>query len=338
MKNIKIIFTGGTIAMRTDETGMLVPATSGEDLIAAIPALREMAEISTSQFSNIPSAQIKTSHMLALRKEIIDSISNHEISGVVVVHGTDTMEETAFFLDATLSNLELDNKPVILTGAMRSNDQAFSDGADNLKSSVQTAIAEESRGRGVMLVMNHEIHAARYVKKMDTSRVNAFASPHHMSLGSCTQSSGIRYRSAVCRFTPVAHVSRETTELPRVDIVSMHTDADATLLDAAIHAGARAIVIQAVGASSVNLELYEGIANAIEKGIHVIISSRSPMGLCTPVYGYKGGGKTLEQLGALFAHDLPAHKARLYAMLWLNADIAEAFKKLNNNSNDWNYS
>ena len=310
--------------MRTDDTGMLVPAVSGEALIAAIPALQKIANITTEQFANIPSAQMTPALMLALRNKLIDDLSNNEISGVVIVHGTDTMEETAFFLDAALTS----NKPVVLTGAMRSNDQNSADGAANLLAAIQVAAANSSAGRGVMVVMNDEIHAARYVKKMDTSSVNAFASPHHMPLGQKTQNGGVRFYSAPRRHTPIIDVSRETLTLPRVDIVSMYAGADETLLNASIAAGARAIIVQAVGASSVNLELYDSIQSASEQGVAIIIASRSPLGLCAPVYGYKGGGQTLAQLGALFTHDLPAHKARLYAMLLLNSNIIDGFAKL----------
>lgn len=317
--------------MRTDDTGMLVPAVSGEALIAAIPALQKIANITTEQFANIPSAQMTPALMLALRNKLIDDLSNNEISGVVIVHGTDTMEETAFFLDATLTS----HKPVVLTGAMRSNDQNSADGAANLLAAIQVAAANSSAGRGVMVVMNDEIHAARYVKKMDTSSVNAFASPHHMPLGQKTQNGGVRFYTAPRRYTPIIDVSRETLTLPRVDIVNMYAGADETLLNASVAAGARAIIVQAVGASSVNLELYDSIQSASEQGVAIIMASRSPLGLCAPVYGYKGGGQTLAQLGALFAHDLPAHKARLYAMLLLNSNIIDGFAKLTDESTDW---
>ena len=346
MKTIQIIFTGGTIAMRTNEAGMLVPAVSGEELIASIPALQKTGEIKTQQFSNIPSAQVTPSLMWALRNEIIDCLSNNEISGIVVVHGTDTMEETAFFLDASLSNAQLSNKPVVLTGAMRSNDQLSADGMANLLAATRVAAAERSRGRGVMVVMNDEIHSARYVKKMDTSSVQAFQSPQHMLVGSMTHSledqSGVRFITAPRRFTPALNVSRETCELPRVDIVSMYSGADGALLNACIAAGAKAVVVQAVGASSVNLELYEAIESAIAQGVGIIIASRSSLGVCAPVYGYKGGGKTLATLGAAFAHDLPAHKARLYAQLLLSHSpkhapdaIRAGFAALTDEQADW---
>ena len=323
MKKTHIIFTGGTIAMQTNDQGLLVPAVTGDELLRSIPALQHIAHISTQQFSNKPSAQMTPELMLLLRDEIISILSKGNVAGIVIVHGTDTMEETAFFLDASLSNQQLSDNPIVLTGAMRSNDQPSADGAANLLAAVQVATAESSKGRGVMVVMNDEIHSARYVRKMDTSSLNTFNSPQYMPLGKITHATHVppvQYMQAASRLieaTDIPDVSRET-QLPRVDIVQMYAGTDATLLNASIGAGAAAIVIQAVGASSVNLELYEGIKQAILKDVAIIVSSRSPFGNCAPVYGYVGGGQTLKELGAFFSNDLPAHKARLYAQLLLN--------------------
>ncbi|AXF84695.1 L-asparaginase [Ephemeroptericola cinctiostellae] len=321
MKKIHIIFTGGTIAMQTNDQGLLIPAVTGDELLKSIPALQHVGEISTQQFSNQPSAQMTPELMQSLRKEIVSIFSKNEIEGIVVVHGTDTMEETAFFLDASLSEAQLKNNPVILTGAMRSNDQASADGMANLLAATQVAADANSKGRGVMVVMNDEIHSARYVKKMDTSSLHTFCSPQYAALGQishATSHAPVQYKHSAIRLTKTIDVPRETFEFPRVDVVQMYAGADAALLNASIEAGAQAVVIQAVGASSVNLALYEGIKQAISKGTAIIISSRSPLGECAPVYGYIGGGQTLKALGAAFSADLPAHKARLYAQLLLN--------------------
>lgn len=333
MKKIHIIFTGGTIAMRTNEFGKLVPAVTGEELTASIPEILKIANITTSQFSNIPSSQMSPELMLKLRLEIIDRMSSENVSGLVVVHGTDTMEETAFFLDAALSDQQLHHNPVVLTGAMRSNDQLSADGMANIFAAILVAAEDESKGRGVMLVMNDEVHSARFVRKMDTSSLQTFASPQFMALGKIVHDhSGnhVAFTQVAKRFTPAIDVPRETTHLPRVDIIMMYAGADEQIITSSVQTGSRAIVVQAVGASSVNLELYEGIKNAIAKNVSVIISSRSPYGICAPVYGYLGGGQTLAELGALFSHDLPAHKARLYAQLCLSThiNIEVAFKAL----------
>lgn len=308
--------------MRTNDEGLLVPAVSGDELTASIPALKSIAQIQSQQISNVPSAQMTPALMLSLRRHIITALNDDNVLGAIVVHGTDTMEETAFFLDACLSDSELNHKPVVLTGAMRSNDEPSSDGAANLLAAAHTIASPAAQARGVMIVMNNEIHAARFVRKMDTSSVQTFSSPQHMPIGTVTHSSGVTFHSTAKRFTPAVHVSRETIDLPRADIVTMYAGADATLLNASVEAGAQAIVVQAVGASSVNLELYAAIKEALSKNIAIIISSRSPLGVCAPVYGYTGGGKSLAQLGAVFSHDLPAHKARLLAQLLLSTSTS----------------
>ena len=308
--------------MQTNDQGLLIPAVTGDELLKSIPALQHVGDISTQQFSNQPSAQMTPELMQSLRKEIISIFSKNEIEGIVVVHGTDTMEETAFFLDASLSEAQLKNNPVIITGAMRSNDQPSADGMANLLAAAQVAANSNSKGRGVMVVMNDEIHSARYVKKMDTSSLQTFCSPQYTALGKISHVPSrdpIQYTQPATRLTKTIDVPRETFAPPRVDIVQMYAGADATLLNASIEAGAQAVVVQAVGASSVNLILYEGIKQAISKGTAIIISSRSPLGECAPVYGYIGGGQSLKSLGASFSADLPAHKARLYAQLLLNS-------------------
>ncbi|TDR32526.1 L-asparaginase [Hydromonas duriensis] len=304
--------------MRTNAEGLLVPAVSGDELTASIPALKEIAEISSTQVSNLPSAQMSPNKTLELRQHIIDTLTDESIAGIVIVHGTDTLEETAFLLDASLGDNQLHNKPVVLTGAMRSNDQLSSDGMANLLAAVRVTSDDDSLKRGVMVCLNQEIHSARYVRKMDTSSLHTFCSPQFTALGRISHNQTVQYLVPAQRFTPHIDVSRETSELPRVDIINMYAGADASLLHASIKLGAQAIVVQAVGASSVNLELYDGIVQAIEQGVAVVIASRSPLGLCEPVYGYKGGGQTLAELGTCFAHDLPAHKARLYTQLLLS--------------------
>lgn len=319
--------------MRTNELGKLVPAVTGDELTSSIPQINEIAEITTSQFSNIPSSQMSPELMLALRLAIMDTIEQSEIDGIVVVHGTDTMEETAFFLDASLSNLQLNNKPVILTGAMRSNDQLSADGMANLLGAILVAVDTDSASRGVMIVMNDEIHSARYVRKMDTSSLQTFESPQFTALGKiCHTHAGhhLDYHHAAIRLSPLVNVPRETIQLDRVDIVMMFSGADDALIHASISSGAKGIIIQAVGASSVNLEMYRGIEQAINTDVQVVIASRSPIGLCAPVYGYKGGGQTLAELGAHFANDLPAHKARLLAQLCISTktNLAATFAQL----------
>ena len=326
---VHIIFTGGTIAMRTNAHGQLVPANSGDELIAAIPALAHAAALSTHQLSNVASAHLTTEHWLQLRQAIITAYADDTICGVVVVQGTDTLEETAFFLDASLSNEQLHDKPIVLTGAMRSADEADGDGADNLLNAVLVAQDTAARGRGAMVCMYGRIHAARHVRKLHTTRTDAFGSLEHATLGEVRSSHTdnartVLFHSSAARALPSIALSEPSSafysqpiELPRVDIVSTHIACNSLFIDVCIQSGSAAIVVQALGAGNVNPSISAAIERALTQGIAVIIASRSPLGEAEPVYGYVGGGQSLLKMGAVMSHDLPAHKARIYAQLLL---------------------
>ena len=326
---VHIIFTGGTIAMRTNAHGQLVPANSGDELIAAIPALAHAAALSTHQLSNVASAHLTTEHWLQLRQAIITACADDAICGVVVVQGTDTLEETAFFLDASLSNEQLHDKPIVLTGAMRSADEVGGDGADNLLNAILVAQDEAARGRGAMVCMYARIHAARHVRKLHTTRTDAFGSLEHAILGEVhhnptDNTRTVAFHSSAQRTLPSIALSEhlsafysQSIELTRVDIVSTHIGCDALFIDTCIQIGSAAIVVQALGAGNVNPSISAAIERALTQGIAVIIASRSPLGETEPVYGYVGGGQSLLKMGAIMSHDLPAHKARIYAQLLL---------------------
>ena len=326
---VHIIFTGGTIAMRTNAHGQLVPANSGDELIAAIPALAHAAALSTHQLSNVASAHLTTEHWLQLRQAIITACADDAICGVVVVQGTDTLEETAFFLDASLRNEQLHDKPIVLTGAMRSADEADGDGADNLLNAVLVAQDTAARGRGAMVCMYGRIHAARHVRKLHTTRTDAFGSLEHATLGEVrsnhTDSArSVLFHSSAVRALPSIALSElssafysQSIELPRVEIVSTHIACGSLFIDVCIQSGSAAIVVQALGAGNVNPSISAAIERALTQGIAIIIASRSPLGETEPVYGYIGGGQSLLKMGAVMSHDLPAHKARIYAQLLL---------------------
>ncbi len=326
---VHIIFTGGTISMRTNAQGQLVPANSGDELIAAIPALAHAATLSTQQLCNVASAHLSTEHWLQLRQAIIAACADEQVSGVVVVQGTDTLEETAFFLDASLSNAVLHDKPIILTGAMRSADEADGDGADNLLNAVLVAQNPAACGRGAMVCMYGRLHAARHVRKLHTTRTDAFGSLEQAICGEIQKTDTDNTRTVVfnrsaARSLPAITLNEASSafysraiELPRVDIVSAHIGCDALLIDACIKFGAAAIVVQALGAGNVNPSFSVAIERALTQGVAVIIASRSPLGETEPVYGYVGGGQSLLKMGAVMSRDLPAHKARIYAQLLL---------------------
>ena len=322
MKKIKVFFTGGTIAMRIDADGLLKPAVSGDELLAQIPELQHAICVESSQFSNVASSQMSGALCMELRSQIIQTLARADIFGVVIVHGTDTMEESAFLLDAALTSAQLVGKTVVMTGAMHSAEHVNGDGLSNLADALAVASCDDAAGRGVLVAMAGQIHAARWVRKMDSVRVDTFASPNDAQTiqGTIARDGDgfkVAFTTVASRSMPAISLADSAVALDRVDIISMHSGADGALLNASIDLGAKAVVINAVGAGNVNEALFCAIQVVLSKQIPVMISTRCITGGSLPAYGYVGGGQQLQKIGACFAADLPAHKARLYAQLAL---------------------
>ncbi|WP_204126571.1 asparaginase [Pseudomonas ogarae] len=302
------IATGGTIAMQVDpSTSAPIPALSGSDLIKAVPAIAKIARLEINNLSNVPSVEMGPQRWVQLHRLIEGALAREDIAGVLVSHGTDTLEETAWFLDLTLTS----RKPVVLIGAQRNASESDFDGPRNLMSGARVCVEPESSGKGVMVVMNDQINAAREVSKTHTSDVESFNSGDAGFLGRVDGDRVIFYRSSCRR----QYFSLGRDSLPRVDIVALYAGVDATSLKAALQAGAKGIVIQALGAGNVNAEVYTALSQAIEAGITVVIATRVSRGRVRPLYGFTGGGSTLKEAGVLFADDLSPQKARILLML-----------------------
>jgi L-asparaginase len=226
---------------------------------------------------------------------------------VVITHGTDTLEETAFLLDLTLETA----KPVIFCGAMRTVSEAGWDGPANLLTAVRAAVHPEAAGRGVMIAVGEEIHSAAEASKWHTQSLDAFRSAHG-PLGSLDRGQVVFDRPAFRR--PPLAAKRIVTD---VDLHTMATGVDDTLLRASIAGGARGIVIEATGAGNVPPTVLPGIKAALAAGLPVVVVSRCASGRVAPVYGYEGGGQMLRELGVIFAGDLPGQKARIKLMVAL---------------------
>jgi len=309
LPTIVVVSTGGTISMKVDpESGGPVPALRGEDLIQAVPELEKMARIRVVNFSNIPSDYMDGKRWMLLSRRVSDILSDPEVSGVIITHGTDTLEETAYFLDLTLGN----EKPVVLIGAQRNASEKDTDGPRNLLNAVHQILDEKSVGRGVTVTFNHYINAARPVTKTHSSNVQTFESGNYGYLGYVDSSGVVFFNKSLRRQTiPLP------TQLPRVDLIDMYAGADGALLKHAVDFGAEGIVVAALGSGNVNESMYEAIQYALRRKVPVVISSRSYFGRVLPVYGFKGGGATLKEIGCVFADDLSPWKARVLLMLTL---------------------
>lgn len=308
----QLLATGGTIAMRADPaTGAAVPALSGDDLLAAVPGLGAVAPVELLNVSNVPSAEMGPARWVALQRVVQRALRRSDVAGVVVTHGTDTLEDTAWFLDQTVEG----DKPVVLVGAQRNASEPDGDGPRNLLAAVRTCMAPAARGRGALVVMNERILAARDAAKTHTCNVQSFAGGEAGFAGT-VEGGQVRFFGAA----PARRIIPLQSELlPRVDIVGMYPGVDGCQLDAAVENGARGVVVQALGLGNVNLEMFHAIGRALRAGVTVVVASRVPHGRVAPTYGFPGGGHTLREAGALFAGGLSAHKARITTLLALQA-------------------
>lgn len=306
---IVVISTGGTIAMKEDPySGAPIPALSGDELMRAVPEIRSLAEIETIEFSNIPSDYMTPQKWLELAALVNKTLSRSEVTGVVITHGTDTLEETAFFLDLVLES----NKPVVCIGAQRNASEADSDGPRNLRNAVRQILSPQSAGMGVTITMNEFIHSARAATKAHTSNVETFQSGDYGHLGAVDADRVVFFRRPLRR----QHFSLPR-ELPRVEMVTMYAGADGKLLEHALEDGAKGIIVAALGMGNVNQPFYQSIEKALRGQIPVVVSTRVPRGRVQPHYGFVGGGATLQKIGAVFSDDLSPWKARILLMLAL---------------------
>lgn len=322
---VKLISTGGTIAMKIDPVKQApVPAITGEDLLATVPEIAKIARIEVQNLFNVPSDYMdpeKWIHVLNAAKE---ALARPEVAGVIVSHGTDTLEETAYFLDLTVES----DKPIVLIGAQRNASERDFDGPRNLLNAARICVSPEAKGKGAMIALNNQINAAREVTKTHTSDVETFKSGDFGFLGTADHDRVVFYRAPTRR----QHIPLLAEKLSKVEIISMYAGTDGELLKAAVEKGAKGVVIQALGWGNVNVPMYQAIKEVIAKGIPVVISTRVPNGRVLPIYGFEGGGKTLAEAGAVFADNLPPHKARILLMLALQttnkpSDIQKMFDK-----------
>ncbi|MDJ0804809.1 MAG: type II asparaginase [Desulfobacterales bacterium] len=309
---IMILATGGTIAGAA-ETGTQAGYTSGqvsiEGMIAAVPGIDQLAAVSGEQISNVGSQDMTFEIMIALARRINTIFKEDQADGVVVTHGTDTMEETALFLGLTVKS----KRPVVMTGSMRPSTAVSADGPLNLYNAVAVAADPQAVDRGVMVVMNDRIHGAHSLTKTDTTAVETFLSPINGLMGTVTYGKIQYFRTPFRKHTHKSEFSLDgVTDLPRVDILYACVDTPADLIDASVERGVRGIVIAGNGNGNMNAEAVERAARAAKKGIVIVRSSRVPSGKI---------GRNVEidddRLGFVASDELNPPKARIMLMLAL---------------------
>jgi L-asparaginase len=310
---IAIVFTGGTISMRHDAAlGGAVPALSGHDILAAARGVDAIADVEVDDFGAFPGPHMSVSRMWALRERILRHLDRPEVDGVVVTHGTDTLEESAYLL----ARSSVTEKPIVFTGAMRAASDLGWDGPANLVAAVRTAASTEACGQGVLVVIGERIFAGVDVTKAHTHMLDAFESPGLGPLGVVDDG-----RVVFRRETPATRtvVLAERLAEP-VDIIYTWAGADSRLLDASRRDGL-GVVVAALGRGNVPPAMVAGIERWIEEGKPVVIASRSQRGRVGHTYGYPGGGRRLLTAGAIFAGSRRPQQARIDLMLGLGAGL-----------------
>jgi L-asparaginase len=319
-KRVSIYFTGGTISMKYDpHIGAAVPILSGEEIVASVPELSSIADYEINDFGRYPGPHMTPQRMMELSNLVRQELARTDIDGVAITHGTDTLEETAYLLDLTVDN----QKPVAVTGAMRNSSETGWDGPANLMAAVRVAASAEARGLGTMVVMNETILAAGDVSKTATESFDAFESPDFGPIGVIDKG------RVIIRRMPLNRSFVNTSQImDRVFLIKVASGSDSTLIEACLAAGARGLVIEAMGRGNVPPGCVTGITTAISTGVPVIMVSRCQRGRVYDSYGYPGGGKQLKILGVISGGFLNGQKARikLALALSLTTDAAEIRK------------
>lgn len=309
-KTVLVVFTGGTISMEKDqELNRAVIADNNQKLFDHINPELDNVNLISHSFSLKPSPSMTPDDMFRLAKLVESYLEKPLIDGVVITHGTDTLEESAYFLHLFLDT----DKPVVFTGSMRNFSELGFDGLSNLVSSIRVATAVESIGLGILVVLNDEINSASEVTKTHTLSLDTFKSLEFGPLGIVEQENVLYYRKA--------HQNNKLIRPENVDsqiyIVNAYAGASSLILNLLIENGANGIVLESLGRGNIPPAMLAGVTRAIENDIPVLITSRCPMGRVLDSYGYEGGGYHLKKLGVIFTENLNSQKARIKLILVL---------------------
>lgn len=307
---VAIIFTGGTISMSVDpRIGAAIPSLSSDEIMSLVTNIDKFAEVESLEFGKLPGPHMDPLKMMELRTLVLKTVQREDICGVIITHGTDTLEETAYLLDLSISC----EKPIVVVGAMRNSSELGYDGPSNLAAAVCTVISPHSKNKGVLVVMNNTVNAAGEVTKTNTLGLDTFKSLEFGALGVIDNDRVIYHRNVVNR----QHIPTNKIET-HVDLIKCAAGMDSKFIKYSVDTGAKGIVIEALGRGNVPPKMLEGVKYATDKGVFVVIVSRCPTGRVLDTYGYEGGGRQLREMGAIFGGDLPGQKARIKLMLALS--------------------
>lgn len=319
-KNILILATGGTISGAGDSaTGSKYSSSklTIDRIIKNTPGLANLANIEAEQFIQIGSQDMDNATWLKIAKKVNEVLAQRKIDGIVITHGTDTLEETAYFLNLVAKS----KKPVVIVGAMRPSTSLSADGALNLYNAVALAASDAAIGKGVLVLMNDEVFAARDVTKSSTNNVASFKANNSGPIGY------VHYGKPQIYYEPLRRHSfnsefnvKKLSELPKVDIIYSYVDQDGSVVDSLIAAGTKAIIVAGVGDGNVSKVVLQKLSDASKKGILIVRSARVGNGFTVPNVEFSD-----DELGFVTADNLSPQKARILAMMALTKtnDLAE---------------
>lgn len=318
MKNIMVVFTGGTFSMKIDEkTGGAVPYFHGDELLELIPDAKGLANLDMFEFGMYPGPHMTPEIMFDLSKKVKSIIERTDIDGVIVTHGTDTLEETAYLLDLTIKT----EKPIVVIGAMKTSSEPDWDGPINLLDAIRIINNDNSKGMGVLVCLNGEINAASEVTKTHTEDIETFHSLDFGALGFVDK--GKVWFNRMPRKLEIIETEKINSN---VDLIKVYAGMDEKFFRFSADNGVEGIVVEAMGVGNVPPKTFEGIKYALSKNIPIVLTSRCPAGETLDIYGYPGAGKWLKEAGVLFTDYLNGQKARIKLMLCLG--ITKDLEKL----------
>ena len=314
LPNVAILATGGTIAgaasSNTQVTGYQAGALAIQTLIDAVPAMKDYANVTGEQIVKISSNNMTDEVLLKLAKRCNELLKDPKVDGIVITHGTDTLEETAYFLNLTVKS----KKPVVVVGAMRPATAISADGPMNLLNAVKLAADPNAQDRGVLIALNDQINAAHDATKTNTTNVATFQGHDIGLLGYIAGGKNYFFRDTTFKHTHETEFDVSNLDkLPRVDIVYSHASDDSVLVDAAVKAGAKGIVSAGSGNGSIHQDTEKGLAEAVKKGVVVVRSSRTGSGIVTPA----APDNQYAKAGFLDGYSLNPQKARILLQLAL---------------------
>ncbi|BBU27434.1 L-asparaginase [Burkholderia sp. THE68] len=318
LPRIAVLATGGTIAGQAGDASKTAGYKAGvvgvDKLLDAVPALGSVARIHAEQIASIDSKDMSAALWTTLSRRVTALLAQDDIDGIVITHGTDTLEETAYLLHLTVKSA----KPVVLTAAMRPSTALSADGPLNLLNAVTVAASKDAAGQGVLVAFNNQIHSARDVTKTSTYAVDAFRSPETGALG-FVQDGRVEFQRTVVRpHTVASEFDVPAGQWPMVEIVASYADVSRVVVDALAAAGVKGIVVAGTGNGSMHATLTQALIDAAKQGVAVVRASRVGAG-----HVMRNGAANDDALGSISAGTLNPYKARVLLMLALASGVED---------------